>query len=237
MSRTESMNYAYLKRTTAIILLVEAFLMFLPLYILGTSLDWPASLDQPASVNLPLILEEYNSMFLGYSLYLIYSILFWPVAYLTGRIVVEHNTSNPIFQLANGFAVMSVLARCLGIVRWLFAMPILAQVYTTVDVSVETKANIDVIYEMLNAYAGGIGELLGVSLFAAIWLILVNILVLRNPSLPKWLGYLGFLTAAVFMFNLLDLVGINTWEMPTISVSLLHFWMLFMAIILIRAKK
>lgn len=91
-------------------------LIFAPLIILGAAINWPASLDEPASVNLPLILKQYGSMMTGYSIYLVYSLLFWPMAYLTGRAIVGGDTANAIFRVATGFAVLSVLARELGIV-------------------------------------------------------------------------------------------------------------------------
>lgn len=122
-------------------------------------------------------------MMTGYSIYLVYSLLLWPMAYLTGRAIVIGDTSNAVFRVATGFALFSVLARALGIVRWLFAMPVLACLYTTPQLSEETRAGISVVYEMLNAYAGGVGELLGVGLFAAVWMVPINILIIRATSL------------------------------------------------------
>jgi len=212
-------------------------LIFAPLLILGAAINWPASLDEPAGVNLPLILEQYGPMMTGYSIYLVYSLLFWPMAYLTGRAVVAGDTSNAIFQVATGFAVCSVLARALGIVRWLFAMPILGRMYIEPKASEEARAGISMMYEMLNAYAGGVGELLGVSLFAAIWLVLISILILRSSMWPGWLGYFGLVVAASLLLNLLEMFGIDMGPMITVSETLQHFWMLATAIVFLRKKR
>lgn len=40
-----------LRRSTAILLLIEFLLIFLPLIILGAAINWPASLDEPASAH------------------------------------------------------------------------------------------------------------------------------------------------------------------------------------------
>lgn len=221
-------------RIAAFFLIVEALILILPLVILGRSINWPASLNEPASINLPLILEQYSSMMFGYSIYLIYSLLFWPVAYLTGKVIVNRSYQNPLFQIANGFAILSVLARTLGIVRWLFTMPVLAEVYTAPNTTIAIKDNLNLIYEMLNSYAGGIGEILGVSLFAATWLILISIIILRKKDYPAWLGYFGLATALLLTTNLLSIIGIDTGSMTTISVVLLQFWMLSTAILFIR---
>ena len=217
-------------------MIIEFLLIFAPLIILGAAINWPASLDEPASVNLPLILEQYIAMMTGYSIYLVYSLLFWPMAYLTGRAIVIGDTENTLFRVANGFAALSALARALGIVRWLFAMPVLARLYTNPTVSENSKESISMVYEMLNAYAGGIGELLGVNLFASIWLVLISLLLIRSPQWPQWLSYFGFLVAASLLLNLLEVVGIDMGAMITVSVTLLHFWMLATAIVFLRKK-
>jgi len=225
-----------IRRQAAIFLIIEFLLIFAPLIILGTAINWPASLDEPARVNLPLILEQYMAMMTGYSIYLVYSLLFWPMAYLTGRAIVIDDTSNTLFLVASGFAALSTLARALGIVRWLFAMPVLARLYTNPVVSENFKESISMVYEMLNAYAGGIGELLGVSLFASIWLVLISILLIRSSHWPNWLGFFGLIVAASLLLNLLEMVGIDMGAMISVSETLQHFWMLAAAIVFLRKK-
>ena len=224
------------RRQAAVFLIIEVLLIFAPLIILGAAINWPASLDEPASVNLPLILEQYTAMMAGYSIYLVYSLLFWPMAYLTGRAIVIDDTSDTLFRVASGFAVLSALARALGIVRWLFAMPVLARLYTNPAIAENDKESISMVYEMLNAYAGGIGELLGVSLFASIWLMLICILLLRSSEWPNWLGYFGLIAAASLLLNLLEMIGIDMGPMISVSETLQHFWMLATAIMFLRKK-
>jgi hypothetical protein len=211
--------------------------MFPPLIILGAAINWPASLDEPAAVNLPLILEQYPSVMIGYGIYLVYSLLFWPVAYLTGRVIVGDDTHNPLVQIANGFAALSTFARALGIVRWLFAMPVLARLYTAPAVTPELQASLSALYDMLNAYAGGVGELLGVSLFAVIWLVLIAVLILQKAQWPNWLGYFGLAAAGMLSLNLLELVNIDLGPIISLSVATLHFWMLATAFIFFRLKQ
>ena len=225
-----------IRRQAAIFLIIEFLLIFAPLIILGAAINWPTSLDEPASVNLPLILEQYMAMMTGYFIYLVYSLLFWPMAYLTGRAIVIGATENTLFRVASGFAALSTLARTLGIVRWLFAMPVLARMYINPATTENFKENISIVYEMLNAYAGGIGELLGVSLFASIWLVLMSILLIRSSHWPNWLGYFGLIVAASLLLNLFEMIGIDMGAMISISETLQHFWMLATAVVFLRKK-
>lgn len=157
----EKINPVVTRRIAAIFLIIEFLLIFVPLIILGAAINWPASLDEPAGVNLPLILDQFAAMMTGYSIYLVYSLLFWPMAYLTGQAIVLRDTEDLVFRIATGFAALSTIARALGIVRWLFAMPVLARMYNNPEASELSKESVTIVYEMLNAYAGGIGELLG----------------------------------------------------------------------------
>ena len=233
---TDQIDPISVRHQAAIFLIIEFLLIFAPLIILGAAINWPGSLDEPASVNLPLILEQYMALMTGYSIYLVYSLLFWPMAYLTGRAIVIGDTENILFRVASGFAVLSTLARTLGIVRWLFAMPVLARLYTNPAATENFKESISMDYEMLNAYAGGIGELLGVSLFASIWLVLISILLMRSSHWPNWLGYFGLMAAASLLLNLLEMVGIDMGAMISVSETLQHFWMLATAIVFLMKK-
>jgi hypothetical protein len=89
---------------------------------------------------------------------------------------------------------------------------------------------------MLNAYAGGVGELLGVSLFASIWLALISMLLIRSSHWPSWLGYFGLIVAASLLLNFLEMIGIDMGAMISISETLQHFWMLAMAVVFLRKR-
>lgn len=223
-----------IKNIAIVFLIIESLLIFAPLIILGATINWPASLDEPASVILPLILEQYVPMMIGYSVYLLYSLLFFVVTYLTGRVIVGNDLEKPLFKIANGFALLSTFARSLGIVRWLFAMPILGTLY--INATAELQQSIGVIYDMMNVYIGGVGELLGVSLFAVIWLVLICILIIRSKEWPNWLGYFGFVAAGFLFLNLIEIVGIDMGAMISISSMVFHFWMLSTAIVFLRKK-
>jgi hypothetical protein len=215
------------------LLLIEFLLIFAPLLILGAAINWPASIDEPASVNLPLILAQAGAVKLGYFLYLIYSVLIIPVAFVISRIVggtPEHNT---LLQIANGFAIGSVVLRVLGIIRWLIPMPILAQVYTDPATTPATREAVAVMYDMLNGYAGSIGEVLGVGFFAALWVAATAIVILRDGALPRWVGVYGLLTAVALMAGLLEIINIDAGAMLTVNVTMLHFWWLAIALIIL----
>jgi hypothetical protein len=51
-------------------------LIFVPTFVLGAAVDWPASLDDPASIALPRLAENEGAVRFGYFEYLPYPVLF-----------------------------------------------------------------------------------------------------------------------------------------------------------------
>jgi hypothetical protein len=227
------MDNKNLRQWTGVLLILEGLLMIPPLVILGAAINWPASLSEPASINLPLLVEQASAVEAGYFIYLLYSILFFVVMLLTAGIVSENREFNGWLKATVGFAVVSTLARCIGIVRWLSVMPVLAGYY--VSGSAETQATISVLYDAINAYGGTIGEALGVGVFAGLSLIALSIAMLKNSHNPKWLAACGLLAGFSVMIQSVELFGVDLGALISVLVSVLHVW-LFAAGIRLLAK-
>jgi hypothetical protein len=220
---------------TGWLLVAESLLIFVPLSVLGSAINWPKSLADPADRILPLLVQNAPAVRFGYLVYLVYSILFWVVASLTIRVLNDEESDSISLRIATGFGIASVVARCLGIIRWLVAMPALAKLYTDPSISAATRESIAVVYLALNDYAGSVGEVLGVSLFAGLWLAIVSFKILQTRILPRWLGFLGLVSATILGIQLGKLFGVDLGAFISISVSVLHLWFLAMGVVLVAS--
>jgi Domain of unknown function (DUF4386) len=205
------------------LLIVDALLSFAPLIVLGAAIGWPASLGNPAAQQLQAIAAKPAAVAFGYSLYLLYSMLIAPL-----MIGVAHRAlgglNRPLAATVAAFATLSALARSIGILRWLTVMPALATAYAGADAS--GKAQIELTFSALHSYGGGIGEILGVSLFMAAALGLALIGAWRLRSMPRWSIGMG-MAAALALFGLaLPALGIGVRVPVALAVSLLSVWML-----------
>lgn len=233
-----SLSRKSLYRTAGWVLILEGLLMFVPVAILGRAINWPQSLSEPAAVVLPLLIQKAVEVRLGYVIYLIYSILFWLVALLAIRVVSNGESESIWLRLATGFGIASTIARCLGIIRWLVAMPALATLYMNPATSPQTREAIAVVYRVLNDYAGSIGEVLGVSLFAAFWLAIVALTILHTNVLPRWIGFLGLFSATLLAVQLAELFGVDLGAFISVSVISLQLWFLITGtVILLRLNR
>ena len=153
-----------LLRWTVAILVLEPLLMFAAFFVLNSAINWPASLDEPARVNLPIVLEQRGAVVVGYGAYLAYSLLILPLSVMLYFLLKERGSSSPLLAVAAGVGIISALARALGISRWLFLMPLLAETYVAPGTTEASRQAVEVVYDAFNEYAGGVGELLGVTL-------------------------------------------------------------------------
>jgi len=202
----------------------QGLLLFVPLVVLGAAVEWPASLDDPASVALPRLLENEGAVRVGYASYLVYSVLFAVTVVLLARLV-ENELGAGIRRLVVGFAVASAAARSLGIVRWLGPMPELASSYSTATDDGQRYA-IERTYEALNSYGGTIGEVLGVGLFAAIAIGLLSAGLLRSRQVPRWIGVGAVVSAVALAVNGVELFAIDLGALLTVTVTVVQLWFL-----------
>lgn len=218
-------------RALGALLIVEALLSFAPVVVLGRAIGWPASLDLPAAEQLTRIHAAPDAVALGYGLYLLYSVLVAPLMiWLAARLC--GGLQQPLAAGVAAFAALSTLARSIGILRWLTVMPALAAAHATADPS--TKKTLELIFQAHTDYGGGIGELLGVSLFMAAALAMLCVAAWRRQSLPRPVAALGLLAALLLASLLLPMFGIAAAAPVAVAVSALSLWMLAAGICLMR---
>jgi len=192
-----------------VVALVFGLLMFVPVIVLGSAIGWPASLDEPATVMMPLLREQAVAVQLGYLAYIAYSILFLPAIAVIGRLAGD----SALVRIAIVLAAVSALARSIGIVRWLTVLPELAE-----------SGDSPQLFDAINSYGGAIGELLGVSLFGAGAIVTVSLAV--RHVLPRWVSISGVIVAAGLVLPWLELFGIDLGPIISISVAGVQLWFL-----------
>jgi len=210
-------------RGLGLLLIAEALLSFAPVVILGAAIGWPASLDKPAAEQLAAIGANADAVALGYGVYLLYSILVAPLMVgMAARCF--GGLHSPLALTVAAFGALSALARAIGILRWLTVMPALATAHAAADPA--TRAQIELVFSAVTDYGGGIGEILGVSLFMALSLGTLSVAALARGGLPKWLAALGTVAAALLAALALPALRIDLQMPVAAAVSALSLWML-----------
>jgi hypothetical protein len=216
------------------LLILEACLAFAPLAILAPAIGWPASLGNPAREQLLAIAAKADAVSLGYSVYLLYSILIAPLMIALSVRVLGANMRTYAF-IVIAFAALSAFARSIGILRWLTVMPDLASQYSKADTA--TQSQIEVAFRALNSYGGAIGEVLGVSVFMAIALFALCVGALHSRGMPSWLAWSGLVSALLLAALALPTFGLPAIMPIAVAVTALSVWMLIAGVACIVAPK
>lgn len=174
---------------SAALLVTQFALLSATFFTLSSAIGWPASLDDPADIALPRLVANAGAVAFGYSSYLLAAILIVPA---TAALVARLRLPAAMAGLVIALAILSAFAKAIGITRWLFAMPVLADAYGAPQAD---QGQIALIFDMLNAWAGGIGEVLGVGLFGGLWTIAIGLGVRatgeRLSAAAAWFAVLG----------------------------------------------
>ena len=216
-------------KPAAALLLLQFATMWGAFFILAPAINWPASLDAPPAEILPLILDQSRAVFAGYLSYLIHALALIPLAVLLRSAI---GLTGAFATIAIILGVLAGFAKALGITRWLFLMPGLAEAWVDPATTDAEQAAIGVVYEAFNAYAGGVGELLGVGLLAGSWTVVLSIALIRRGA--TLLGWAGMGSAILLFSTLLSVLGMESPVMLTLSGILWQFWTLALAIWLVR---
>jgi hypothetical protein len=212
-------------RALAALLVVDALLAFAPLVILGPAIGWPASLGRPAAEQLAALAAQPDAVALGYGLYLLYSLLIAP-AMIGLAAQVLGGLQRPLAATVAAFAALSTLARAIGILRWLTVMPSLAASHASTATGTVARASIEALFDALTAYGGGIGELLGVSLFMAASVGTLSVAALLRGGMPRGLAAGGVVVALMLVALAAPAFRLPVLMPVAAAVTALTLWML-----------
>jgi hypothetical protein len=110
--------------------------------------------------------------------------------------------------------VLSGLAQAIGLSRWTFAIPVIADLAA----EEETRAAALVSYRVLHQFAGvAIGEHIGQTLLA-IWTAGISWALVRGGAGPRVIGWLGFVIAPAWIVGQTELLATVT-QTPVIEIT------------------
>src|SRR5215212_2324976 len=132
--------------------------------------------------------------------------LFLPAAVLLRRCLGRDEAA--ALALATPLAIAASLVQLLGLLRWPFLVPALAQLSVDPATDPATRSASIVVFIAFHQYLGvAIGEHLGY-LFTAAWTAVIAAAMLGSPQFRSWWGWLGLVAAVGILAGLLEPVGV-----------------------------
>jgi hypothetical protein len=230
------MNDASLRKLAGVILILTpvAFNVFFTL--LTVTFEYPDILREPTDHVLRQFDAGGSGLVAIWYGFMLTAVLFVPLAVLVHKVLARQDT--PYMALATTFGVVAGVVQVLGLIRWPFLVPYLADVYLDPASSVATRESAAVVFEAFNRYAGvGVGENLGY-LFTGLWTLLVA-LAMFGSALPfrRWLSLLGMVSAAGVLVGTLEPAGFEAAaNIVVVGYILWSIWLALTGIFLLRTR-
>ncbi len=221
------------EKTTGALLIAGAFGVLAPYIILSITFEYPMVLRQETGT----ILSKFHTG--GASLiwtWWAFAILGLPLLVAYERIGQKLENSLPFVRWVTTFGKIGLIAQMIGLLRWVFVVPVLAQVYVQApDEATRTAAK--VVFQAIHQFGGVLlGEHVG-QLFTITWTVLLSLAFDRLRMFPKWVIWLGYGSSAIYLMAQDELFatvipGFPVWELAGLIGSTL--WLVWLVVIGVR---
>lgn len=232
------MNTNSLRKWTGWFFIVGAVLVNIPYTLLIMNFDYPDILRQPAGD----VLTRFHAG--GADLIYTWLAFAWvglPLLFGITLLNKAIENDSSILQIAKTAGIFGALAQMVGLLRWVFVVPVIAATYTDPSSSEAAKEAALVAFQVVHQYGGVVmGEHLGQA-FTILWMALVSAAMFKSNLFKPWLGWLGLAASAVYILAQTELLATVIPNMVVVDIaglagSLLWLaWMMVLGIFLIKA--
>lgn len=234
------MNRSQLTRTTGILFLALVILSNIPYILLIQTFEYDDILRKPVDYVLTQFHAGGTGLILTWFAFGLTALLFIPASLLLYKVMERQDS--PYLYAATGMGMLSGILQALGLMRWVFVIPILATIQVDSSASAATKAAVAIAYQVVHQYGGVvIGEHLGQTLLVG-WTIGVGIAMLRSPLFKPWIAWWGLFTTPLLLLGQSELLATVIPTLPVIETTPIGFilwevWMLLVGISLLRVPQ
>ncbi len=229
------------RKLAGIFFIVGAILVNIPYTLLIMNFDYPDILRAP--------IEEILTKFQAGGNSLIYTWLAFAwvgLPMLFGAIMLKRileKEDSPFLETATTIGVIGFIAQVIGLLRWVFVIPLLARLFTDPTTDSVTKAAIPAVFIAVHQYGGVIlGEHLGQFLII-IWMSIISGIIYKSKMFSKWVSWLGWIASAIYLLAQAELFATVIPGFPVIDWAgligslLWLLWMVVVGVYLVKHKE
>jgi hypothetical protein len=224
------------EKIIGILLILGSVGVFIPYTILTIIFDYPDVLRQDAGIILTKFHDGGKWLIFTWFLFGIMGI---PL--LLAYILMGQKLENKFYfvRWATTLGIISVIVQIIGLLRWTFVVPVLANDYinATNDTIRETSKTI---FHAVHQFGGVLlGEHLG-QLFTIAWTVLIATAFNKLHLFPRWIIWLGYISSAIYLLAQAELFatvipGFPVWDLAGLIGSTM--WLIWLVILGIRFLK
>lgn len=238
VEKIDIMNRLQIVRTTGVLFITFAFTINIPYLLLIQNFDYDDILREPIDYVLTRFHAGGTGLVLTWFCFGFLSLLFIPIAVLLGKLIQRRDT--PYLAVVVVMGVLSSILQAVGLMRWVFVVPVLATTYVNSTTSEATRAAVIVVYQAIHQYGGVvIGEQLGQTLLIG-WTLGISMAIMRSPLFKPWVGWMGLVTVPFWILGQTELFATVISQTPVFETTPIGFmmwevWLIVIGIFLLRA--
>ena len=226
-------------KTTGILLITGAISLLIPYTMLTIIFEYPGILRQDTATVLTKFHEGGSSLIWTWFAFAVTGIPLIPAYIMIGQ---TFENKAPLIRMATTIGVIGLFVQMIGLLRWTFVVPVLAD--TFVGAADEaTKAAAIVSFKTIHQFGGVIlGEHLG-QIFTIAWTVMISLSFVKLKLMPKWVNWLGIASSIIYIMAQAELFASVIKGFPVldragfIGSTLWLAWLLIVGIKFINAGK
>jgi len=227
------------QKTTGWLLIAGTIGVLVPYTILTVMFEYPDILRQDTGTILTKFYQGGSKLVFTWFAFALTGLPLIPAYILIGQ---KLENRSVLIRTATVLGVTGLIIQMIGLLRWTFVVPVLADSFVhATDES--TKQAAIITFKVIHQFAGVLlGEHLG-QLFTILWTILVSVVFSRLNIFPKWISMLGYISSSIYLLAQGELLataipGFPVWNMAGfIGSTLWLIWLLIVGIKFTRMKR
>jgi len=226
------------EKTIGWLLIAGAVGVFIPYSILTMSFEYPGILRQDTGIVLTKFHDGGSALIFTW----------WAFALLGLPLLIAYIKMGQHFENRTGsikwvttLGVISGIVQIVGLLRWVFVVPVIASNYVTTNDSL-VKEIAKSSFQTIHQFGGVLlGEHIG-QLFTIAWTIMISYTFIKLQYFPKWVSWLGIISSLVYLIAQADLFatvipGFPVWGLAgLIGSTLWLLWLIITGIMFIKIK-
>lgn len=225
------------EKIIGILLIIGAIGVLVPYTILTIIFDYPNILRQETGIILTKFHDGGNRLIWTWWTF---AILGLPL--LKAYVLIGQKLEQKFYFVswATTLGVIGLLVQMIGLLRWTFVVPVLANNFITGNEM--TKEASKVAFQVVHQYGGVVlGEHIG-QLFTIAWTIMITSACAQLKIFPKWTIWLGYISSVIYLLAQTELFATVMPNIPVVGLAgfigstLWITWLLIVGVKMLRTK-
>lgn len=229
------------RKLTGLFFIVGAMLVNIPYTLLIMNFDYPDVLRLPTAEILTKFQAGGNALIYTWLAFAWVGLPMLFGAIMLKRVLADEQA--PFLETATTLGVIGFIVQVVGLLRWVFVVPVLARLYTDPTTDSATQAAVAAVFTAVHQYGGVIlGEHMG-QLLIILWMSMISGIAYKSKIFSKWVAILGWVASAIYLLAQTELLATAIPTFPVVDWaglvgSLLWLvWMIVMGVYLVKYKE